>query len=314
MQLSSDVRIPDGLLAANALLAENSHQGFATSTHTLHQGFYFAISSTAIGISGTLYDGRIGSRYTGKERDQESGLDYFGARYYGSSMGRFMSPDPSQLHFADPTNPQSLNLYAYVVNNPLGYIDPDGLHFECFTVTITPTDDTDTSHQSQTRTCKWVDDPHQDLLSGGVMTGGVNINILPPMAQPKPAPNAPSNGLLTPKQQRCAGAALKKNAVALSFDAAGIGAGFLPGGDLVVAGAQGAVSVASGINSAAHGDASGATLGILGLPASFAGASAKFFGVGAKAIPGVGTAISALGALNDTYSTYQDYQACLEGH
>jgi len=32
-------------------------------------------------------------RYTGKERDTESGLDYFGARYYGSNMGRWMSPD-----------------------------------------------------------------------------------------------------------------------------------------------------------------------------------------------------------------------------
>jgi RHS repeat-associated protein len=36
----------------------------------------------------------LASHFTGKERDAESGLDYFGARYYGSSMGRFMSPDP----------------------------------------------------------------------------------------------------------------------------------------------------------------------------------------------------------------------------
>ena len=67
------------------------------------------------------------SHFTGKERDAESGNDYFGARYYASSMGRFMSPDPSQLDYADPTNPQSLNLYAYVLNNPLIHIDPDGL-------------------------------------------------------------------------------------------------------------------------------------------------------------------------------------------
>jgi len=59
------------------------------------------------------------SIYTGKERDTESGNDYFGARYYASSMGRWMSPDPSGLYYADPTNPQSLNLYAYVLNNPL---------------------------------------------------------------------------------------------------------------------------------------------------------------------------------------------------
>ena len=66
------------------------------------------------------------SRSTGKERDSESGNDYFGARYYASSMGRFMSPDPSGLAYADPTNPQSLNLYSYVLNNPLVNTDPDG--------------------------------------------------------------------------------------------------------------------------------------------------------------------------------------------
>jgi RHS repeat-associated protein len=65
--------------------------------------------------------------FTGKERDSESGLDYFGARMYGSSMGRFMSPDPSGLGYADPTNPQSLNLYSYGLNNPLTNVDPTGL-------------------------------------------------------------------------------------------------------------------------------------------------------------------------------------------
>jgi RHS repeat-associated protein len=67
--------------------------------------------------------------FTGKERDTESGLDYFGARYYASTMGRFLSPDPSGLEYADPTTPQSLNLYAYVRNNPLNNIDPSGM--EC---------------------------------------------------------------------------------------------------------------------------------------------------------------------------------------
>jgi RHS repeat-associated protein len=43
--------------------------------------------------------------FTGKERDTESENDYFGARYFGSSMGRFMSPDPSGLDFADLGNP-----------------------------------------------------------------------------------------------------------------------------------------------------------------------------------------------------------------
>jgi RHS repeat-associated protein len=137
MHLSSDVQIPDGLLAANALLAGNSRQQFRTSTHTLYQGFEVAISSTAIGISGTLYDTRTESRYTGKERDAESGLDYFGARYYASNMGRWMSPDwadkPEAVPYSSLDNPQSLNLYGYVGNNPLSKADADGHCWPCIT-------------------------------------------------------------------------------------------------------------------------------------------------------------------------------------
>ncbi len=72
--------------------------------------------------------------FTGKERDTESGNDYFGARYYASSMGRFMSPDPSQLYYADPSNPQSFNLYSYGQNNPLINIDPTGM--DCIHVNV----------------------------------------------------------------------------------------------------------------------------------------------------------------------------------
>ncbi len=70
------------------------------------------------------------SDFTGKERDIESGLDYFEARYYASNMGRWMSPDWSAkeepVPYAKLDNPQSLNLYGYVLNNPLGTADPDG--------------------------------------------------------------------------------------------------------------------------------------------------------------------------------------------
>ncbi len=65
------------------------------------------------------------SRSTGKERDTETGLDNFGARYNTSSMGRFMSPDPLGGGRRDP---QTLNKYAFSRNNPLRFIDPTGLY------------------------------------------------------------------------------------------------------------------------------------------------------------------------------------------
>ena len=78
-----------------------------------------------------VFDARFAqSRSSGKERDAESGNDYFGARYYASSMGRFLSPDWSAkeepVPYAKLGNPQTLNLYAFVGNNPMGSIDPDG--------------------------------------------------------------------------------------------------------------------------------------------------------------------------------------------
>jgi RHS repeat-associated protein len=70
------------------------------------------------------------SRSTGKERDTESGNDYFGARYYASSMGRWLSPDWSAkvepVPYAKLDDPQSLNLYLYLRNNPLAGVDADG--------------------------------------------------------------------------------------------------------------------------------------------------------------------------------------------
>lgn len=63
--------------------------------------------------------------FTGKEKDAESGLDYFGARYFSGAQGRFTSPDKP---FADQDthDPQSWNLYSYTRNNPLKYVDRTG--------------------------------------------------------------------------------------------------------------------------------------------------------------------------------------------
>jgi RHS repeat-associated protein len=70
-------------------------------------------------------------KFTGKERDSESGLDYFGARYNASRLGRFMTPDPLYIEMHRLIDPQQLNLYSYVRNNPLNLTDPTGLDITC---------------------------------------------------------------------------------------------------------------------------------------------------------------------------------------
>src|ERR1700723_3643892 len=93
-----------------------------TQTKTVFNSMdYLPFGEQIAGASGSTH------KFTGKERDSESNLDNFEARYMASSQGRFMSPDPSGLSSADLSNPQSLNLYAYVHNSPLVLTDPTGL-------------------------------------------------------------------------------------------------------------------------------------------------------------------------------------------
>jgi RHS repeat-associated protein len=77
-------------------------------------------------ITGYSADAGNRQRFTGKERDIESGLDYFGARYYGSRIGRFTTVDPVNTWRENLDDPQRWNRYAYVRNSPLRYVDPDG--------------------------------------------------------------------------------------------------------------------------------------------------------------------------------------------
>lgn len=64
-------------------------------------------------------------KFTGKERDSESNLDNLEARYYGATLGRFMTTDPLDAS-AHPANPQSWNRYGYAFNNPLKFVDVKG--------------------------------------------------------------------------------------------------------------------------------------------------------------------------------------------
>ena len=100
--------------------------GVSNPTVTTEEDLDYTPYGIAVG-GGTLADHYA---FTGKERDTESGNDYFGARYYASSMGRFMSPDWSAkqepVPYSKLDDPQTLNLYAYARNNPLSNVDVDG--------------------------------------------------------------------------------------------------------------------------------------------------------------------------------------------
>ena len=71
----------------------------------------------------------VRQKFTSKERDVQTGLDYFLTRYYSSTQGRFASIDPL-LASGKPAQPQSWNRYTYTINNPLKYIDPTGMEGE----------------------------------------------------------------------------------------------------------------------------------------------------------------------------------------
>jgi RHS repeat-associated protein len=109
------------------------------------EGIGAGVGGRTGGIGGQGYDrDSVRQQFTSKERDDETGLDYFGARYYALAQGRFTSPDEFQggpqelfvlgsghqlkqaIPYGDIFSPQSLNKYQYCLNNPLRYTDPDG--------------------------------------------------------------------------------------------------------------------------------------------------------------------------------------------
>lgn len=114
--------------------------------------------------------GAFNPKFTGKERDAESGLDFFGARYFSGAQGRFTSPDPGNFGSA-LMDPQSWNAYGYSRNNPLKYTDPTGLAY-----TVCQTDE---NHKEYN--CGTVDDKNEQAFlqslsdSGLTMTSGGRI-------------------------------------------------------------------------------------------------------------------------------------------
>ncbi len=133
-------------LAAHTRVAQNSRLGLDTSKTSLHQEIELGSSLKALEIDASVRQTCVRSRSTGKERDAETGLDYFGARYMSAAQGRFTSPDAflPMVEFQPESGddedveearqkfnqyigqPQNWNRYAYAFNNPLRFTDPDG--------------------------------------------------------------------------------------------------------------------------------------------------------------------------------------------
>jgi RHS repeat-associated protein len=119
-------------------------------------------------------------KFTTYERDSESGLDYAAARYYSSGLGRFMSLDPLA---GNSSNPQSLNRYSYVTNDPITYLDPSGAG-ECDGITM----------------CHEIDGGGGDGGGGGDIGGGDGppSDMPPPDAPGSPSPAPPDEPIILP--------------------------------------------------------------------------------------------------------------------
>src|ERR1700686_1399406 len=124
--LAADLFRDETRIEARTSQGKKPHQGVAGEKTALHQGIVWSNSTTALGLRAVTVENRVRSRCTGKKRDSESGLDYFGKRYLSSALGRWTSPDPLMMKVDRLIDPQRLNLYAYVDNNPITNRDPDG--------------------------------------------------------------------------------------------------------------------------------------------------------------------------------------------
>ena len=97
---------------------------------------------TSVGTRGSCYEAlsypatasqeSTSVKFTGKERDAETGVDFFGARYMSSAQGRWTSPDRLNITDHKLSVPSTLNKYVYGANNPLKYVDPDGKDITIF--------------------------------------------------------------------------------------------------------------------------------------------------------------------------------------
>ena len=282
------------------------------------------------------------------DHDAETDTSHAQFRQYSSTEGRWMSPDPYSGSY-DPTNPQSFNRYAYVMNNPLNYVDPSGLECTLPDGTLlfdyelggdgvgastacyehggsyTPPyinnyqvdPDSSVSTISPPQLGPFLPNPIGSMggAGGGGSAGGSGGGGGASSAAPN---NIFSKAFAYEKKVvscnfQAEWAVARQDGVALGLDAVG----FIPGEGTAAAVAQYGIATASFFNSAYHGDSTGTKLGMAGgLTAIVSGVQSTMPPAAwAKAIPIVGYIANTAASINDATSAYkhgsQAYNSCM---
>jgi RHS repeat-associated protein len=119
-------------------------------------------------------------QFAGKERDAETGLDYFGARYYASTTGRFTTVDPVLDLQKAALDPQRWNRYAYALNNPLRNVDPDGKEPVTIGLAIWGLYEVGSTLYDAYTAYRTLNDPNASATERSVTTGGLLAGIILP--------------------------------------------------------------------------------------------------------------------------------------
>ena len=121
-------------------------------------------------------------KFTAKSRDSESNLDFFGARYFSGSQGRFTTPDPGRITSRVLANPQRWNRYGYVVNSPHARVDPDGA--QDFAAPSLQALTQMTPHQRELYEQQQSYENKGSLIGGGIALGAVGAALAPETTMP----------------------------------------------------------------------------------------------------------------------------------